>query len=269
MNRPIWLLLSPLLVLTGMTARGDVINFRDLSGGVCTTAPDPATPGAEFGSPAGCWNLQNRNSDDTTGGYATGTGMMGLYDATVKGSDANFFDFSGNIGGPMMDEFGTPISTLTQFTTVISAATPGITLGLDDTTLSGDLTFNWRFTTADAGSFYDPAGYILCPASPTGFPSQACGLYQLTADMDAVNAPDPLNPDSPFPESGTVTVTLAPGDVFGGYVLTADNVGGAGTIVFSDASPLAAVPEPATLLLIGGGLLALGGMGRKARREQA
>jgi hypothetical protein len=253
-----------------MPANADSINFRDLlPGGMCATAPDPGTPGAEFGLPAGCWTLQNWNSDNTTGGFANGSGVMGLNDATTNGSDANYFDDFFNIAGPMTDEFGMPVGTFTQFTTVITADTPGITLGLDGITLSGDLTFNWRFTTADAGSFYDPAGYILCPASPTGFPSGVCGLFQLTADLDAVNAPDPSNPDSPFAESGSVTVTLAPGDVFGGYVLTADNVGGAGTIVFSDSSPVTAAPEPASLLLIGGGLVALGGIRRKVLQGQA
>jgi hypothetical protein len=165
-----------------------------------------------------------------------------------------------------VDEFGTPLSTLTQFTTLISDTTPGISLGVDGVTLSGDLTFNWLFTTADAGSLYDPAGYFVCPAAPTGFPGEICGLFQLTMDYDAVADLSSALP-SPFAESGTVTVTLNPGDVFGGYVNTADNLGGAGTIVFSDVS--VSTPEPASFLLIGGGLLALGGAGRKARRRQS
>jgi hypothetical protein len=259
MNRRIWLsLLSTLLLLTGVPASADTINMQSLlSAGACTTAPDPNTPGAEFGFPAGCWTLQNRNSDGTVGGAASGTALTGSGGITVTGSDAN-----------LVDSFGTPISTLTQFTTVISDTTPGVTMAPDGISLSGDLTFNWLFTTEDAGSFYDPAGYFLCSATPTGYPSNICGLYQLTSDLDALNPPDPLNPPfSPFAESGTVTVTLAPGDVFGAYVLTQDNMGGAGTITFSDQ--MVPSPEPASFLLIGGGFMGLGWAGRKARRRQA
>ena len=259
MNRRIWLsLLSTLLFLAVVPASADTINVQSLlSAGACTTAPDPNTPGAEFGSPAGCWSLQNRNSDGTVGGAANGTALTGPGAITVTGSDANLFD-----------SFGTPISTLTQFTTVISDTTPGVTMAPDGITLSGDLTFNWLFTTQDAGSFYDPAGYFLCSATQTGYPSNICGLYQLTSDLDALNPPDPLNqPLPPYAESGTVTVTLAPGDVFGAYVLSQDNMGGAGTITFSD--PMVPSPEPATFLLIGGGFMGLSGIGRKARRRQA
>jgi PEP-CTERM motif-containing protein len=247
MNRNICLLLlAPAFVLTGLPAYGSDIYLQDLlQSGPCTTVSDPNTP-------AGCWTLQNLNSDGSIDSGANGTGMAGS-DLTVIGSDAS-----------LVDEFGFSLSTLTQFTTLISDTTPGISLGVDGVTLSGDLTFNWLFTTADAGSLYDPAGYFVCPAAPTGFPGGICGLFQLTMDYDAV-ADFSSNPQlPPFAESGTVTVTLNPGDVFGGYVNTADNLGGAGTIVFSDVS--VSTPEPASFLLIGGGLLALGGAGRKARR---
>jgi hypothetical protein len=268
MKRSIWLcLLSTLVVLTGVPAHAGVITLAGLlPGTTCNTAPDPNIPGST-GDPAGCWNLQNQNSDGTTGGAATGTAAGATIgdttDITVTGSDANTFG-AGAIIGPMVDAFGNPIGTVTQFTTVISQDTSGVTLGLDGLTYSGDLTFNWNYTTADAGSFYDPAGYFLCPAATTGFPSVVCGLVQLTSDIDALNPPDPLNPPvAPYAESGTVSVTLAPGDVFGAYVLTGDNFGGAGTITFSETAP-----EPASFLLIGGGLLALGGAGRKARRRR-
>jgi hypothetical protein len=254
--------LAALGAFSGSPASGGVISLRDLlSRGTCVNAPDPDTPGAELGTPAGCWDLKNRNSDETVGGAATGFGIVGLNDATVTGSDANMFDDLGGIFGPMLAPWGSPISTLTQFTTVIGESTPGITLGLDGITLSGELTFDWRFTTLDAGSYYDPAGYVLCPAAPSGYPSEMCGLFQLTTDLDALNEPNPLNSTSPYPESGRVTVTLAPGDVFGAYVLTPDNVGGAGTIVFSDPVAPASAPEPACFLLMGGGLLAMGWAG--------
>jgi hypothetical protein len=279
MNRRILLLLlSPLLLLTGVPAIGGTINFRDLiPANACLTAPDPSTLGAEFGLPYGCWNLQNQNSDNTIGGAANGNSIAGASYATVTGSDVNTADPQTGIanGGPLFVS-GMPISTYTLFTTVISAATPGVDTAADGVTLSGDLTFNWNFTTADAGSFYDPAGYVLCPAAPTGFPSGMCGLYQLTSDFDAVNAEDdPANPsqETGFAESGSWTVfNLAPGDVFGAYVNTPDNANGAGTITFSDPlgpGTISDTPEPASFLLIGGGLLALGSAGQKARRRQA
>lgn len=250
----------PLLILgLSLPSRAGIIRMQDFTPGIaCATDPDPS-PGNEFGTPAGCWTLRNFNSDGTMNGAANGAALNGV--VGVTGSDTNTFDNLGSVIGPMVDISGAPIGTLTQFTTVIGETTPGITDG------SGDLTFNWFFSTADAGSFYDPAGYVLCPAAPTGFPSSTCGFVQLTTDLDAFNPPDPLNPPSPpFPESGQVTLTLSPGDVFGLYVQTADNVGGPGTIMFAD--PAGPAPEPASLLLIGGGLIAIGGARRKARKRR-
>jgi hypothetical protein len=268
MKRSIWLLFFlPLFILTGAPAYGGLINLSDLLiAGPCITPPDPNTPGVEAGFPAGCFSLQNQapttvldNNGDpapNTGVTPNGMAFSDMSSLTLTGSDGVF------------DIFGNPMTSYTQFATVITPTTPGITVQPDGTTFSGDLTFSWNYMTADAGSFYDPAGYILCPAAPGGFPSGQCGIYQLTSDLDALNPPDPSNPPNPpFPESGTTTVTLAPGDLFGAYVITADNLGGAGTIVFSDSiPPMSATPEPASFLLIGAGLLVLGGTRRKIRR---
>jgi hypothetical protein len=263
------LCIVPLLLLAGLQpATAGIITLQDLSPGVgCATPPDPDTPGNEFGFPAGCWTLQNLNADGTSGGYATGNYFSGPGYIGVNGSDANILnDDQISYSGPMVDSFGGAIGTFTQFTTVITQDTPGVTYDEATLTWSGDFTFNWLFTTQDAGSFYDPAGYLLCPAAPGGFPSNQCGTYQLTADVDAFFPQDPLNPpSSPFAESGQTTVTLAPGDAFGLYVLTLDNANGAGTIVLSDvATP---TPEPASLLMIGCGLIAIG-IRRKSRRKE-
>jgi hypothetical protein len=208
---------------------------------------------------AGPWTLQNLNFDGTSDGAATGASFTadGTGSIGVTGSDANTFDFTtGAIVGPMVDDTGTPIGTLTQYTTVITDGTPGLTPGADGVSLSGDLTFNWLFTTLDLGSLNDPAGYFLCPASIGGFPGGQCGLFQLTTDLDAINQ-----------ESGQITLALSPGDVFGLFVSTPDNVGGAGTILFSADTSTALAPEPASLFLIGGGLLAIGAARRKARLQ--
>jgi hypothetical protein len=314
----IWLfILSPLLVLTGVPANAGIIDLTDLlAPGTCSTA-----------LAAGCWTLQNQNGDGTvtpdSGGVGqTGTGSL-LSGLTVIGSDVNTVDaFGAPNGGALFDPStapngfdpallgvdgfsgdgtdinGTPFSTITLFTTVISDAT------------SGDLTFNWSYSTLDAGSFYDQAGYYQCSA--TAIPGVGCAFYQLTMSYDALAgfvpsndltvdnplgipgafggsgaAPDPLSgggfvyaynldgtlntafnaPTSPgFAETGTATVSLSAGDTFGAYVLSLDNANGAGTISFASfASP---TPEPASFLLIGGGLLALGGAGRRARRRR-
>jgi len=304
----IWLfILSPLLVLTGVPAHAGIINLTDLLS-------------------AGTWTLQNQNSGIGSG-VANGTGGL-LNGLTVIGSDVNtvdtfgtpnggalFFPDSTNGGfdpalvgvdgnsGDGTDLYGTPFSTTTLFTTVISDAT------------SGDLTFNWSYSTLDAGSFYDQAGYYWCQAALTGFPGGGCALYQLTMSYDALGgfvpsndqtdanplgipgafggsgaALDPLNgggflyayntdgtlntaftPPTAcldasgnacpgYKETGSATVFgLSAGDTFGAYVLSQDNANGAGTISFSPTP----TPEPASFLLIGGGLLVLGGAWRK------
>jgi hypothetical protein len=355
MKRNIWLfLLSPLLVLTGVPANAGILNLTDmLSAGTCVAAPDPNTPGLESGAPAGCWTLQNQNSDNTSGGVgqtaADGNGSL-LNGLTVTGSDVNTVDsfldpFPGMPNGgalfnsstgpcstqpdpntnapgfpagcgpgldpallgvdgsgdglsqPGIDPYGTPFSTTTFFTTVITGNNPGLTDQGDGITYAGDLSFTWTFTTLDAGSFYDQAGYYVCFGGFSG----SCSTTELTMNFDSLangfqgaslnpdgslntgpctTPPDPTT-DTPgipagcsdpstFPaqgtgnlETGTATVFgLTAGDIFGAYVLSLDNANGAGTITF--AGPAATVtPEPASFLLIGGGLLVLGGAWRK------
>jgi hypothetical protein len=317
MKRNIWLfLLSPLLVLTGVPAHAGSINLTDMlsAAGTCLTPPDPGTPGLESGLPAGCWTLQNQNSDGSFGGVgqtlANGTGDL-LNGLTVIGSDVNTGDGIGipndgalfspdpinggfdpallgvdgsgdGLSSPGFDPYGTPYSTFTQFTTVITASNPGLTTQSDGITVAGDLTFTWTFTTLDAGSFYDQAGYIYCPSTSS---NPTCQQVPLTMNFDALangfngaalNPDGSLNTDpSTFPdpskgflETGSVTIAgVSAGDTFGAYVLSLDNTNGAGTIVLA-GQPSSLAPEPASFLLIGGGLLALGGAGRKARRRR-
>jgi hypothetical protein len=291
MKRNIWLfLLSPLLVvLTGVPANAASINLSDLLSGAWTlqsTDLGTATLNDGVTLPDGTVVPPTVVSLPLGDGTILGSGIAGPSNLTLTGSDCSdptspavpcaLGDLSG---------FGANIATFTQFTTVITDAT------------AGDLTFNWNYTTGDAGSFYDPAGYFYCAAtSDPGSCGPGGGLFQLTMDFDglllvsgsslpggmfggisdpstnsAFNPADgsftlPNPPD--FAESGTVTVSgLSAGDTFGVWVAS-NNQFGAAQITLSDVAPTL-TPEPASFLLIGGGLLALGWAGRKkARRQQ-
>jgi hypothetical protein len=316
MKRNIWLfLLSPLLVFTGVPAHAGSINLTDmLAAGTC----DPNTPAAgcwtlQNTGPLSLFDpstgLGGLSVDQTLAGFgANGTGSF-LNGLTVTGSDVNTIDGSSMPnGGPLFspdatnggfdpallgadgsgdglllpgfDPYGTPFSTFTLFSTVITSDNPGLTNDNNDQiTYQGDLTFTWTFTTQDAGSFYDQAGYYVC--SPGGVPGNGCSINPLTMNFDALtnsalNQDNTVNTTGPFPdpntpgyiETGTATaVNLSAGDTFGAYVLSLDNANGAGTIVLA-GQPSSLAPEPASFLLIGGGLLALGGAGRKARRRR-
>jgi hypothetical protein len=344
MKRNIWLfLLSPLLVLTGVPANADLINFTDLLSSTWTLQNVNSGPLLDAsGNPILLLDANNHPILDAFGNpiplldiNSNGTASLSGGSATVTGSDVNTADqFGVPTGGPLFnsnftggfdpallgvdglsgdgtgtDPYGNPLGTFTQFSTVISGATPGVTLQTDGTS-SGDLTFNWNYTTLDGGSFYDPAGYFQCaPVPRTGFPSGGCALFPLTMSYDsfagfvpspsegvpggsgaaldpttgaviyafnldgtvntAFNPPTPcvsaigMPPCAGYAETGTATVTLLAGDTFGAYVLSLDNANGAGTVTFSSPTP-----EPASFLLIGGGLLALGVAGRKKTRRR-
>jgi hypothetical protein len=116
------------------------------------------------------------------------------------------------------------------------------------------LTFAWTYTTNDAnGSLYDPAGFVLNGA-----------FTQLSTDNDGMT---PGVVDS----SGTLTLTLNPGDTYGFYVNTLDNSGGRADIAVTSAGAPLPTPGPIAgaglpgLLLASSGLFGWWRRKRKAR----
>ena len=107
------------------------------------------------------------------------------------------------------------------------------------------LTFTWQYASLDAsGTVWDSAGYIL-------------GDTQTQLSIDSW-------PD--VGSSGTVTVSVAAGQVFGFYVDSVDSTGGAGYLAINQdlvlpsappPPPPPAIPEPQTPVLMLAGLAAL------------
>jgi len=104
--------------------------------------------------------------------------------------------------------------------------------------VSGMLSFNWNYTSSDTGT-YDGFNFLL-NGSPT-----------LLATNDTQG-------------SGTFTISLNAGDVFGFEIYSQDNLFGPGVVTISSFT--APVPEPSTI-----SLLALGavGVGILLRRRKA
>lgn len=118
-----------------------------------------------------------------------------------------------------------------------NGAGTNITTYTDTITTAQMLSFDWNYITHDSdGSFYDPAGYLVND------------IYtQLSTDS---TVPGTIN------SSGTVTLTLAPGSIFGWYATALDGIGGRGELGIQ--ATLTSVPEPATLVLLGTFLIGMG-----------
>jgi hypothetical protein len=111
---------------------------------------------------------------------------------------------------------------------------------------AGPFSFSWSYISSDSEPLaeYDPAGYILNGSK-----------FQLPLDTQAA-------------ASGSVTVQLAQGDVFGWYVDSLDNRNGPGLLsITANNSAVAAVPEPSSFLL--GALPALLGLCALSSRRAA
>lgn len=108
--------------------------------------------------------------------------------------------------------------------------------------IGGLLSFNWSYRTADINPFQDPFGFVLNGA-----------FTQLTTDN--MNLKE---------QSGTFSVTLAQGDIFGFGINTTDNALGRGSATISDfATP---VPEPVSTL---GMLIGVGAMLKRKQQQKA
>ena len=110
--------------------------------------------------------------------------------------------------------------------TVVSIAAPGI------------YTFSWSYQTADLDG---PGG----------------DLFSLIVDGARIPLSDPGGPVS---QSGVKTVTAS--SSFGWYINCTDCTGGAASATITN---FAAVPEPGSWMLLGGGVLGLGGWLRRRR----
>ncbi len=108
-----------------------------------------------------------------------------------------------------------------------------------ETTAASQLvTFTWQYRSADSGGpVYDPAGYILGDTE-----------YQLSVDGDPGTA-----------SSGTATVLVPAGELFGFYVHSLDSLSGAGMLAVNEdlPPPPPPVPEPRDAALMLAGLAAL------------
>ncbi len=113
-------------------------------------------------------------------------------------------------------------------------------------TFSSDATINFDFTylSGDSGGAqYDPAGYLVNDV-----------FTQLSPAVDKAYAPF----------SGSVTVSVLAGDLFGFYVRTNDNIGGRALLTVNANVIPSAVPVPAALPLMAS-VLGIFGIARRRK----
>ena len=118
-------------------------------------------------------------------------------------------------------------------------------ISLYHTVLTESATYkvSWYYDEAGlwGGYFWDPAGYYVN------------GNYTELTDT---------TPNGPTTQSGTFTISLHANDDVGFYVETYDNWYGRGRLTIAAAR----VPEPATILLLGLGLMGIAGIRKKIKK---
>jgi len=106
------------------------------------------------------------------------------------------------------------------------------------------ISFNWNYTSADPDTGFDFPFYVVIN-----------GINVLCCDNVAFGQ----NASG----SGTISFSVNAGDTFGWGVRSTDGIFGAGALTISNFSSTAEVPEPATLFLLGSGLVGAAGTLRK------
>lgn len=105
---------------------------------------------------------------------------------------------------------------------------------------SATISFNWSFTTFDSdGSGFDFPFYI------------------------TINGNTYFSQSGPTTQNGTISFSVNAGDVFGFGVYSVDQAFGPGVLTITNFKSTAQVPEPATLFLMGTGLVGAAGTLRK------
>lgn len=111
-------------------------------------------------------------------------------------------------------------------------------------TATGTLSFDWNYATTEANSFWDPFGYELNGT-----------VTRLTTNGVGAGSN----------QSGSVSIAVNAGDIFGFRQTTRDNQFGSATTTVSNFSAPSAVPVPPSFGLFG---FALGGLVMMQRRDK-